>query len=230
SKLNPITGFGRFFSIRSFMELFKGVFKMVVVGFLAFKSIADHQMELIGLTGSDVRGSAGLVMAIASELLLKVGLAYLVLAIGDYVFQKKQLEKELKMTKQEIKEEARSSEQAPEIRARIRSIQRQLARKRMMQRVPFADVVITNPTHYAVALQYEAAKMAAPRVVAKGQRLLAQQIKDIARQHGVPLVENKPLAQALYKAVDVDQEVPRELYQAVAEVLAFIYRLKQKAS
>ncbi|HLY66263.1 MAG TPA: EscU/YscU/HrcU family type III secretion system export apparatus switch protein, partial [Chloroflexota bacterium] len=141
-----------------------------------------------------------------------------------------QFEKSIKMTKQEIKEEARSQDLAPELKSRIRLLQRTLARKRMMQRVPQADVVITNPTHLAIALQYDAAKMAAPRVVAKGQRLVAEQIKEIARTHGVPLVENKPLAQALFRAVAVDQEVPRELYKATAEVLAFIYRLTKKAS
>ncbi|HUZ78709.1 MAG TPA: flagellar biosynthesis protein FlhB [Chloroflexota bacterium] len=230
SKVNPISGFSRLFSIRSLAELPKGLFKLFVVGFLAYKAVADHVMDIVGLTGADIHTAAGLITSIASDLLLKVGLAYVVLAIADYAFQRYQMEKSLKMTKQEIKEEARSQEQAQEVKSRIRSLQRQLARRRMMQRVPYADVVITNPTHFAVALQYDSAKMAAPRVVAKGQRLIAQQIKDLARQHGVPLVENKPLAQALFHAVDVDQEIPRELYQAVAEVLAFIYRLKQKAS
>jgi flagellar biosynthesis protein FlhB len=180
------------------------------------------------LTGADLRAGLVLAAGIGMELLLKIGLAFLMLALADYVFQRWQFEKSAKMTKQEVKEEARSSELNEQIRGRIRSLQRQLARKRMMQRVPQADVVITNPTHYAVALQYDSGKMAAPRVIAKGQRLIAQQIKEIARMHGVPLVENKPLAQALYRAVDVDKEIPRELYKAVAEVLAFIYRLKRQ--
>jgi flagellar biosynthetic protein FlhB len=228
SRLNPLEGAKRFFSIRSLAELVKSLAKVAIVGFVAFKALSDHTTALAQLTGGDLRGGLALVGEIGMELLLKVGMAFLVLSLADYIFQRWQFEKSSKMTKQEVKEEQRSQEVNEQIRGKIRSLQRQLARKRMMQRVPQADVVITNPTHYAVALQYDASKMAAPRVVAKGQRLIAQQIKELARQSGIPLVENKPLAQALFRAVDIDQEVPRELYQAVAEVLAFIYRLKQQ--
>jgi flagellar biosynthesis protein FlhB len=228
SRINPLTGSKRFFSLRAAAELIKSLLKIGVVGFVAFKALTDHMVELSQLTGADLRAGLVLAAGIGMELLLKIGLAFLMLALADYVFQRWQFEKSAKMTKQEVKEEARSSELNEQIRGRIRSLQRQLARKRMMQRVPQADVVITNPTHYAVALQYDSGKMAAPRVIAKGQRLIAQQIKEIARMHGVPLVENKPLAQALYRAVDVDKEIPRELYKAVAEVLAFIYRLKRQ--
>jgi flagellar biosynthetic protein FlhB len=228
SRLNPMAGAKRLVSIRSFFELLKSLAKVIIVGFIAFKILSDHMVELAQLTGGDVRLSLALVFSIGMELLLKVGLAFVVLAISDYAFQRWQFVKNSKMTKLEVREETRASELNEHIRGRIRSLQRQAARKRMMQRVPHADVVITNPTHYAVALQYDASKMPAPRVVAKGQRLIAQQIKEIALAHGVPLVENKPLAQALYRAVDVDQEIPRDLYKAVAEVLAFIYRLKQR--
>ncbi len=230
SKLSPIAGAQRLFTLRSLQELIKSLVKLGVVGFMAFQAISNHTTDLMLLTGGDIRAGLATIGSIVMELLLKVALVYVVLAAADYMFQRWQFEKSLKMTKQEVKEEARSAELAPQIRSRIRSLQRQLARKRMMQRVPEADVVITNPTHFAVALQYDASKMAAPRVVAKGQRLIAEQIKALARQHGIPLVENKPLAQALYKSVDVDQEIPRQLYKAVAEVLAFIYRLKQRAS
>jgi flagellar biosynthetic protein FlhB len=229
SKINPLTGVQRMFTIRSLGELLKSLLKLFIVGFLCWKVISDHLIALMQLTGGDFRPGMAAIGAVAMELLLKVGLAYVVLAIADYAFQRWQFEKSIKMTKQEIKEEARSQELAPELRSRIRQVQRTLARKRMMQRVPQADVVITNPTHLAVALQYDASKMAAPKVIAKGQRLVAEQIKEIARANGVPLVENKPLAQALYRAVGVDQEIPRELYKATAEVLAFIYRLKQQA-
>lgn len=230
SKINPLTGMQRIFTIRSLGELAKSIIKLFIVGFLCWKVIDDHLAALMQLTGGDFRSGMSAIGQVAMELLLKVGLAYIVLAAADYAFQRWQFEKSIKMTKQEIKEEARSQELAPELRSRIRQVQRTLARKRMMQRVPEADVVITNPTHLAIALQYDASKMAAPRVVAKGQRLVAEQIKEIARAHGVPLVENKPLAQALYRAVGVDQEVPRELYKATAEVLAFIYRLKQQVA
>jgi flagellar biosynthetic protein FlhB len=228
SRINPLSGAKRFFSMRVIADLIKSLVKLVVIGFVAFKAVTDHMPELTQLTGGDTISGLILAAGIAMELLLKIGLAFLVLALADYLFQRWQFMKNAKMTKQEIKEETRASELNEQIRGRIRSLQRQLARKRMMQRVPQADVVITNPTHYAVALQYDAAKMAAPRVVAKGQRLIAQQIKEIARMHGVPLVENKPLAQALFRAVPVDGEVPRELYKAVAEVLAFIYKLKNR--
>ena len=230
SRINPLSGVKRLFSVRSLEELVKSLLKLALVAFLCYKAISDHMGDLLQLSGSDFHTGMGAINDIAMELLIKVGLAYLVLALLDFGFQRWQFEKDLRMTKQELKEEMRSQELNEQIRGRIRSLQRQLARQRMMQRIPQADVIITNPTHYAVALKYDAEKMAAPKVVAKGQRLLAEQIKSIARAHGVPLVENKPLAQALYRAVEVDQEIPRELYKATAEVLAFIYRLKQRAS
>ncbi|HVA26185.1 MAG TPA: flagellar biosynthesis protein FlhB [Chloroflexota bacterium] len=228
SRINPITGAKRFFSIRSLFELVKSLAKIAIVGFVAFKALSDHLVALANLTGGDIKNGLAMAGDIGLELLLKVGLAFLVLSVADFMFQRWQFEKSIKMTKQEIKEESRSAELNEHIRGRIRTLQRQMSRQRMMQRVPLADVIITNPTHYAVALKYDSSKMAAPRVVAKGQRLIAQQIKDIARAHGIPLVENKPLAQALFRAVDVDREIPRELYKAVAEVLAFIYRLKNQ--
>lgn len=228
SRINPASGFKRLFSMHALEELGKALVKMSIVGVLCYQAINGRIDGLIGLTGSDVRGSMGFIGDIAFDLLLKIGLAFLVMAAADYAFQRWQFEKNLKMTKQEVKEEMRGQELNEQIKTRIRSLQRAMARKRMMQHVPQADVVITNPTHYAVALKYDASKMKAPLVVAKGQRLMAQQIKTIARAHGIPLVENKPLAQALYKAVEVDREIPRDLYKAVAEVLAFIYRLKQQ--
>ncbi|HLG72175.1 MAG TPA: flagellar biosynthesis protein FlhB [Chloroflexota bacterium] len=228
SKLNPIAGAKRVFALRSLVELVKSVSKIAIVGFVAFKALTDHTGELSSLTGADLKVGLTLMAGIAMELLLKVGLAFLVLALADYIYQRWQWQKNAKMTKQEVKEETRSAELNEHVRGRIKRLQREQARRRMMQRVPTADVVITNPTHYAVALKYDPTKMAAPLVVAKGQNLIAQQIKDLARSAGVPLVENKPLAQALFRAVDVDREIPRELYKAVAEVLAFIYRLKNR--
>jgi flagellar biosynthetic protein FlhB len=230
SRISPVAGFQRIFSVRSLAELAKSLFKLAVVGFLAYQVLNSHLNDLMTLTGSDIRAGLAVVGGIGMELILKIGLAYMVIAIADYAFQRWQFEKSIKMTKQEVKEELRSQELNEQIKSRIRSLQRQLARKRMMQRVPLADVVITNPTHYAIAIKYDSNKMKAPKVVAKGQRLMAEQIKALARQHGIPLVENKPLAQALYKAVEVDQEIPRDLYKAVAEVLAFIYRIKQQSA
>jgi len=159
-----------------------------------------------------------------------VCLAMMVLAVADYAYQRWQHEQSLKMTKQEIKDERKQSEGDPQIKARIRSLQRQTAYHRMIAEVPQADVVITNPTHLAVALRFDPAEMAAPRVVAKGADHIAERIRDIAREHDVPLVENPALAQALHRMADVGDTIPVELYRAVAEVLAYVYRLKGKYS
>jgi flagellar biosynthetic protein FlhB len=158
----------------------------------------------------------------------KTGAMVLVLAAVDYLVQRRQMDGSLKMTLQEFKEEMRDAEGSPQMKARMRQRARQLARRRMMQDVPKADVVITNPTHVAVALKYDAKHMAAPRLLAKGERLIAQHIKMLARQHGVPVVENPPLARAINKSVEVGMEIPADLYQAVASVLAFVYRMSER--
>lgn len=159
---------------------------------------------------------------------IRTGLVLLVLGIGDYAFQRYEFEKSIRMTKEEIKQEAKEYDGDPLIRSRIRAKQRQLSMSRMMQAVEKADVVVTNPTHYAVALAYDQAEMDAPTVVAKGKDLIAERIKEVARQHGVQVVENKALAQALYKSVEIGQQIPVELYKAVAEVLAYVYRLENR--
>jgi len=163
---------------------------------------------------------------LAWSLTLWISGALGVMAVGDYAFQRWQLGQDLRMTKQEVKQEHRESEGDPMIKSRIRTIQRETARRRMMQEVPKADVVITNPTHLAVALKYEGARMAAPKVVAKGAGHIAERIRQVAAEHGVPIIENKPLAQSLHKLVDLGKEIPSELYQAVAEILAMLLRAK----
>jgi flagellar biosynthetic protein FlhB len=160
-------------------------------------------------------------------LAVKISAVLLVLAMFDFAYQKFEFASNLKMTRQEVREELKDTEGNPVIKARVRQIQREMARQRMMQDIPKADIVITNPTHLAVALKYNPADMPAPMVVAKGQRLLAEKIKEIAREHKVPVIENKPLAQSLFKVVDVGAYIPATLYRAVAEVLAYIYRLKE---
>lgn len=165
-------------------------------------------------------------MAVISKLFLRVGLATATLALFDFFYQRYEFRQQLKMTKQEIKEEFKQTEGSPEIRGAIRRRQRELARRRMMEDVKKADVVITNPTHFAIALRYRASEMAAPRVLAKGEGLVAQRIKEVAREADIPLVENKPLAQTLFRTVEIGHAIPQELFQAVAEVLAFVYRLK----
>ena len=177
-------------------------------------------------------GQFNLYDAVAAVLGLAIGLgwqvagAYLVLALADYAYQRWNLMRSLKMTKEEVREEAKPQEGDPVIKGRIRQQARRIARQRMMSKVPKADVVITNPTHFAVALQYEREAMRAPLVVAKGAALIALRIRETALAHGVPVVENPPVARALYRLVELDQEVPPEMYKAVAEVLAFVYRLK----
>jgi flagellar biosynthetic protein FlhB len=162
-----------------------------------------------------------------AEVVIKTGIAFAVIAVADIMYQKYEHQKNLRMTKQEVKDEYKMLEGDPQIKGRIKAIQRQIAYKRMMSDVPKANVVITNPTHFAVALKYEAGKMSVPKVVAKGADLIALKIKEIAMAHGVPIVEDKPLAQTLFKTVDIGDDIPEKLFKAVAQVLAYIYRLNQ---
>lgn len=228
SRIDPFKGFQRIFSQRSVVELIKSSAKLAIVGYIVYQALQDKYLQIITLSGADVRGATGVIADVATEILFKTGFALLAVAALDYAYQRWEYEKNLRMTKEEIREELRQSEGDPKIRARIRQQQRQMASRRMMKDVPAADVVITNPTHLAVALQYRPESMRSPRVVAKGQLLMAERIKEIARQNGVPMLENKPLAQALYKSVEIGAEIPPALYHAVAEVLAFIYSLKRQ--
>lgn len=228
-RLNVVAGFGRLFARRTaLVDLAKALVKLLIVGFVVWKTVEDRLPLLVNL--ALVRVEAGLTQlaGVALEIFLKVVLALLVLAIIDYVIQRREHERSLRMTKQEVKEEHKQSEGDPTVKQRLKRQMRALAQRRMMQRVPRADVVITNPTHLAVALAYEPARALAPVVVAKGADSLAARIKEVARAHGVPVVENKPLAQALYRSVELDQQIPVALYQAVAEVLAFVYALKRR--
>lgn len=228
SRINPVAGMGRLFSKRALVESIKGLFKIAIVGYVSYREVAKRTADLATMSESGV----GRILALMGDLTFQVGirvaLFLAILAVLDYFYQRWEFEKSIRMSKQEIKEELRQSEGDPHVKARIRALQRESARKRMMEEVPKADVVITNPTHYAVALRYDAGTMAAPTVVAKGQNLIAQKIREVATKAGVPLVENPPLAQALYKAVDVGREVPENLYRAVAEVLAYVFRLKRQ--
>ncbi len=225
-KLNPVQGIKRLWSPRILMELAKASVKVAIMGFVAYQVIAEKYWMVVGLQAASPEGSLVILGNIILEIGQKCGIALLVMAVADYVYQRRSHESSLKMTKQEVKEESRQSEGDPQIKSRIRSLQRQMASKRMMQSVPHADVVVTNPTHFAVALEYKPDKMQAPLVTAKGQNLIAEQIKRVAREHGVPVVENPPLARALHRSTEIGDSIPQDLYQAVAEVLAFIYRLK----
>jgi flagellar biosynthetic protein FlhB len=227
SRLDPIKGFGRLFSPRAGVELAKTLVKLGLVGWIAYGVFMERAPSLVALTGADPLAAGAATAAAVFELAFKATLGLLLLAVLDYGYQRWQHERSLRMSLQEVRDEYRQSEGDPQLRARIRRTQRQMASRRMMQAVPTSDVVLTNPTHLAVALRYDAARMAAPVVTAKGADLIAERIKSLAREHRVPVVENKPLARALYTACEIDEPVPAALYQAVAEVLAFIYSLRR---
>ncbi|MFQ5508687.1 MAG: flagellar biosynthesis protein FlhB [Leptospirillia bacterium] len=227
SKISPMQGIKRMFSATTLMELLKSIFKLLVIAGTVYYVVNGEMARVPSLTGMEVARLVPYIGGLALEMALATGLVLLMLALIDLGFQRFDHEKKIRMTKDEIRREMKEMEGDPMVRARIRSVQREAARKRMMAEVPEADVVVTNPTHLAVALKYESASMAAPRVVAKGAGFVARKIKELAAEHGVPVMEDKPLARALYKGVEVGQEVPYNLYQAVAEVLAFVYRLNR---
>lgn len=226
-KINPISGWQRLFSRRSLVELAKAVVKVAVVSIFIYRFIVLEAGQIPGLVDADLTGALVMTANLTTQLIWQIGAVLLILAAGDYFFQWWDFKQSLKMSRQEIKEEMKQTEGNPQVKGRLRERQRALAMRRMMQEVPTADVVVTNPTHYAVALKYQLT-YPAPLVVAKGQGLVAARIKEIAQAHNVAIVENKPLARALYVAVEVGEAIPEELYQAVAEVLAYVYRLKRK--
>jgi len=229
SKISPISGFKRLFSKRSLEELFKGIVKLSIIGYISYVTIKGEIPAYLSLADRDIADMLSFTGRMTLRLGFRLALALLVLALFDYAFQKWEYEKAIRMTKQEVKEELKDIEGDPLIRSRVRSVQREMARKRMMQRVPEADVVITNPIRLAVALRYKVESMKAPVVIAKGQRLIAERIIAIARECGVPVVENVPLAQTLYRTVEIGMEIPEELYRVVAEILAYIFHLKKGA-
>jgi len=224
-KLNPINGFGRIFSKRSLVELAKSFFKILVIGFFLYRFIHEQIIAMPQFMFFDLTTSLALVAEIIFRMAFIVIGVIMIMAGADYGYQNRETTQGPQMTKQEVKDEMKQTEGDPQIKGKIRQKQRQMAMARMMKEVPKADVIITNPTHYAVALAYEKG-MVAPTVLAKGQDLVAQRIKELGREARVPIVENKPLARTLYAAVQVGDAVPQELYQAVAEVLAYVYRLK----
>jgi flagellar biosynthetic protein FlhB len=228
SRLNPAAGLSRLFSLQAGVELLKAVLKLAIVGAVAFSTVRAEVPALFLLGEQGVGAFFAGLSGMAAKLLSRSGMVFLVLGGLDYAYQRWQYEQSLKMTKQEVKEEARQQEGDPKIKARIRSMQRELSRRQMMAAVPTATVVITNPTHLAVALAYDRGAMAAPKVVARGAGYLAERIKTLAREARVPIMEDKPLAQALYRHVDVGEYIPATLYKAVAQVLAYVYSLQGK--
>ncbi|MBI4183063.1 MAG: flagellar biosynthesis protein FlhB [Proteobacteria bacterium] len=228
SKLSPAQGIKRLVSTRNLVEFAKAMLKLVLVSGVLYLMIRPELATLPGLVDLEVPRLLARLYELTVKLFLGVVAFMTVVALADFLYQKYEFTKSLRMTKTEIKDEYKQTEGDPKVKGRIRQIRIERARQRMMQAVPTADVVITNPTHFAVALAYDIEAMAAPRLVAKGADFVAQKIREVAEAHEVPIVENAPLARALYAGVELDQEIPVEHYKAVAEVIGYVYRLKGK--
>ncbi len=227
NKMNPLTALGRIFSIRGIVDLLKSLMKMAVISIVVYFLLRGEVKQIPYLTGYSVEQLMTYVGAIVFKLLLGAGFFMLAIAMVDYLYQRWQTERDMMMTLQEVKEEMKSREGDPMIKARVRKIQREMAMKRMMTEVPKGDVVITNPTHIAVVLKYGEG-LPAPQLVAKGADLVAEKIKEIARERNIPIIENKPLARTIFKTMKIGQVIPKDLFVAVAEVLSYVYRLKKK--
>ena len=225
-RLDPFKGFARLLSMKSLAKLAVTLLKVAVVGAVAYLYIQHRMSDFPPLLDAPIPAIYELFCRWTFELVFIIALAFLVIAVADYAFQRWDFERDIRMSKQELREELKSTEGDPLVKGRVRQIQREVANRRMMHEVPKADVVIKNPTRYAVALRYQAGRNRAPVVVAKGMNLIALKILEIARQHNVPEVENRPLAQTLYKTAEIGSEIPPALYRAVAEVLAYVYRLR----
>ncbi len=228
SKLSPVKGFARIFSPNSLVELLKSLLKLVVIGYVVYSYLKGRVGQIFLLYDITLNQAIGLIGEIAIDLGIRIAMVYMVIAFLDFWYQKWKFRQDMKMTKQEVKDEYKNQEGDPQVKAKQKQRMREASMRRMMSQLPEADVVITNPTHYAVAVKYDPEKYDAPYVLAKGEDYLAQKIKDVAREHEIEIVENKPLARMLYANVEIGGLIPPELYQAVAEVLAFVYHLKGK--
>lgn len=227
-RIDPLAGFKRIFSKRTIAELLKSVFKIAGISYIAYTVLINDYRSFGPLIEMNIMDALAFIGNIIWKVTFRAGIFLLILAGFDYFYQRWEYNESLKMTKQEVKDEFKNIEGNPQLKAKIKEKQRQMAMQRMMQEVPRADVIVTNPTHFAVALKYDAKTMAAPVVVAKGADLVAQRIKEIAKEHNVATVDNKILARSLFQMVEIGGPVPADLYQAIAEVLAFVYRLKGK--
>ena len=228
SKLDPVKGLKKLFSLEKVMELFKSLIKIFLIGYVVFSYVAGQLETIFALMAMDIEQTVAIVSRITLNIGLRAGLVLVFLAVIDYFYQRYEYEKKLKMSKQEVKDEHKQIEGDPKIKSKIRQKQMQISMRRMMQEIPKADVVITNPTHYAIAIKYEPEQYSAPVVLAKGQNLVAQNIKKQADLHEIPMVENRYLAKALYETVEIGQTIPPDLYEAVAEVLAYVYQMNQQ--
>lgn len=230
NKINPISGFKRMFSKESFFELIFSLIKITIFGAMVYSVLKDNIGAFISVYDLSIQDSLGILYDLVMDLGIKISVVYLIISFADLFFQKWKHKRDLRMSKQEVKDEYKNQEGDPKVKSQQRQRMQQASRRRMMQSIPEADVVITNPTHFAVALKYDNTISQAPIVTAKGADYLAFKIKDIAKENNVEIVENKPLARMLYANVEIGNEIPAELYQSVAEVLAYVYRLKNKVS
>ena len=227
-KFNPVNGFKRMFSTQSLINLLKSVAIIGICIYIVYTELVDKIFALYNLYDVSLQQGIAFVGDTVLSIALKISIFYLAIGVIDYIFQIRKFKNDMMMTKQEVKDEYKQSEGDPTVKSQIRRKMREVSQRRMMQKLPEADVVITNPTHFAVAIKYDLSIASAPVVVAKGEDYLALKIKEVAKEHNIEIVENKPLARALYHSVDIDEEIPQELYQAVAEVLAYVYNSKNK--
>ena len=228
SHLSPISGFKRIFSVNALVELIKSILKIGLIVYICYNYLKDKWPLILNLYDYELTQAIALIGETVTDLGIRVSMVYMIIAAADFIYQKVKFTRDMRMTKQEVKEEYKQTEGDPQIKGKIRQRMREASQRRMMQNLPQADVVITNPTHYAVAIKYDPDVADAPIVIAKGEDYLAAKIKEIAKDHQIEIVENKPLARMLYANVEVGEAVPLELYQAVAEVLAFVYHLQGK--
>lgn len=226
SRINPFSGLKRIFSPRGAVEMAKAILKITIIGYVAYSYLNGQADSIVKMMDMDVIRIAAMIGTVSINVAIRICIVLIILSLFDYAYQWWEYEKNLKMTKQEVKEEYKQTEGNPEIKSKIKQKQRQMSMRRMMQEVPKADVVITNPTHFACAIKYDAGVTDAPVLVAKGQDYIAMRIKEVAKESKVEIVENKALARTIYDTVDIGKAIPPELYQAVAEILAFVYSLK----
>ncbi len=226
SKLNPLKGFKRIFSKDKLFELIKDVIKIALIFYVAYSDLTEAAGAVVSLYDLSLEQAVVYTGDFVINLGMKLSAVYLVVGFADYIYQKIKFKKDLMMSKQEVKDEYKQQEGDPQVKGQIKSKMRESSQRRMMQKLPEADVVITNPTHFACAIKYDKEVSEAPVLIAKGADYVAQKIKDVAKEHNIPIVENKPLARMLYYNVDLESEIPRELYQMTAEVLAYVYKLK----
>lgn len=228
NKFSPIQGFKRMFSKDKVFELLKAIAKIGLLAYIVYDALKDEWGMLLNLYSLSFMDALSLIGMTIINLGIKISIFFLAFALIDYIYQKRKFREDMKMTKQEVKDEFKQTEGDPQVKGKIKQKMREVSQRRMMQALPEADVVITNPTHLAVAIKYDRNTSSAPVVIAKGADYLAQKIKEAAREYDIEIVENKPLARMLYYNVDLDAEIPQELYQMVAEVLAYVYGLKGK--